>query len=285
MLTQSRASRVFSNTLTQAPAHNPQPGIEGHPLSKRDGLLDGVTDLFNATDMVTGYDKMRMGDVGEPMSVYPEGWNKVASYVDVASLPIFKTDQKVDVASANANDWLDGFYDDDLWWALAWIAAYDVTKDRQYLTLADSIFKSIATTWGTNCGSGGIWWSWKQDYANAIANELFLSTAAHLANRLDDKEYYVKWAKAELDWFLKSGMINDKNLINDGLTKDCNNNGQVRSPTTRFYLSSFPANNDLSDYMVLQPRRYPRCPCRTQQGLCRRLLSCTCLANCARCNR
>lgn len=45
--------------------------------------------------------------------------------------------------SANVSQWLDSAYDDDAWWALAWIAAYDVTEDNSYLSLAEGIFAAL----------------------------------------------------------------------------------------------------------------------------------------------
>lgn len=48
--------------------------------------------------------------------------------------------------SVNASQWLDQAYDDDGWWALAWIAAYDVTKQATYLELAEGIFESLVCT-------------------------------------------------------------------------------------------------------------------------------------------
>lgn len=47
--------------------------------------------------------------------------------------------------SANASEWLDSAYDDDAWWALAWIAAYDVTNDDTYLGLAQGLFSSLVS--------------------------------------------------------------------------------------------------------------------------------------------
>lgn len=47
--------------------------------------------------------------------------------------------------AANASQWLDSAYDDDGWWALAWIAAYDVTMHNAYLELAEGIFSSLVS--------------------------------------------------------------------------------------------------------------------------------------------
>lgn len=50
--------------------------------------------------------------------------------------------------------------------------------------------------------------------------------AASLANRVPaKKDYYTGIAQTQWNWFKQSGMINDQNLINDGLTEDCKNNG------------------------------------------------------------
>ncbi len=101
--------------------------------------------------------------------------------------------------------------------------------------MARTIFSDMAGGWDSTCG-GGIWWNKDRGYKNAIANELFLSVAAHLANRDSSKQaYYLRWAHREWKWFAHSGMINTNGLINDGLgTSDgrtsagtCGNNGQT----------------------------------------------------------
>ena len=120
------------------------------------------------------------------------------------------------------------FYDDEGWWALAWIQAFDVTHHTPYLSMAESIFHDMAGGWDGDCG-GGIWWKRDRHYKNAIANELFLSVAAHLAMRTDGakRRAYLTWANREWDWFHASGMINDDALVNDGLTPTCKNNGRT----------------------------------------------------------
>jgi predicted alpha-1,6-mannanase (GH76 family) len=132
-------------------------------------------------------------------------------------------------------NFLNNFYDDEGWWALAWIDAYDLTNDRKFLAMAESIFADMTGGWDSVCG-GGIWWSKDRIYKAAIANELFLSTAAHLANRdVANRALYLNWADRAWTWFAHSGLINAQHLINDGLgTADgktnasaCHNNGQT----------------------------------------------------------
>ena len=125
---------------------------------------------------------------------------------------------------------LDGYYDDEGWWALAWIDVYDLTKQPEYLAAANHLFTDMTGAWDNTCG-GGIWWNSDRKYKNAIANELFLSVATGLAAHATngtDRSTYLGWAQREWTWFQGSGMINGQNLINDGLdTPTCKNNGQT----------------------------------------------------------
>ncbi|KAG8527201.1 uncharacterized protein KY384_008631 [Bacidia gigantensis] len=136
--------------------------------------------------------------------------------------------------SQSSPGFLNDFYDDEGWWALAWIRAYDVTQDPTYLSTAESIFEDMIKGWGNNSCEGGLWWDKGQNYINAIANELFLSVAAHLVNRVDDpnKKYqYLNWALKEWSWFQGTQMINSNSRINDGIDNvTClNNHGIVWS--------------------------------------------------------
>ncbi|KAJ5047691.1 uncharacterized protein L3040_003510 [Drepanopeziza brunnea f. sp. 'multigermtubi'] len=134
------------------------------------------------------------------------------------------------LAVTEPKGFLNGFYDDEGWWALGWIQAFDVTGNQDYINTAVNIFNDMKNGTAAKCG-GGIWWDKKQTYVNAIANELYLSVAAHLANRIpDQKEMYLDTATDQWDWFQSSGMINAQNTINDGLDDSCaNNNGTVWS--------------------------------------------------------
>ena len=133
--------------------------------------------------------------------------------------------------SSHAN-FVDEYYDDNGWWALAWIQAYDVTGNAAYLSMAETIFTEMTGGWDSTCG-GGLWWSTAQTYKNAIPNELFLTVAAKLANRTTGtaSAAYLAWAQKEWTWFKASGMINAQNLVNDGLNSSdpnaCINNGKT----------------------------------------------------------
>jgi predicted alpha-1,6-mannanase (GH76 family) len=120
---------------------------------------------------------------------------------------------------------VNNYYDDNAWWALAWIAAYDVTREDRYLNAAQTIFTHNTAGWDSTCG-GGMWWSTAKTYKNAITNELFLTLAALLHQRTpSDKAGYLTWAQREWDWFSASGLIGASGLVNDGLTSACQNNG------------------------------------------------------------
>lgn len=130
----------------------------------------------------------------------------------------------------SGGNFLNFYYDDEGWWANAWIRAYDLTGNTNFLQMAKTIFSDLTTGWSpTNCG-GGVWWNKDQTnrYKNAIPNELFLLAAIRLHQRTPGDAgagSYFYWATNEWDWFNASGMINAQNLVNDGLTAGCVNNG------------------------------------------------------------
>jgi hypothetical protein len=204
---QNLAARIFANTAAKIPAHNFAPDAEA-PLRKRKRRA--------ASEYTKGYDEN-----GIPFTTLPDGWDQID---EIKPAKLNARDEAAPVYDPYA--FLDGFYDDDLWWALAFIGAYDVTEKTEYLKLSEGIFNAVARTWPSSCGGGGIYWNNKKKDVNAIANELFFSTAAHLANRATDPNKYADWAVKSIEWFVASGMINDDGLINDGLTAapKCKNN-------------------------------------------------------------
>ncbi len=124
---------------------------------------------------------------------------------------------------------INAFFDDNGWWALAWVAAYDLTRERRYLEAAQAIFAHNTGGWDGTCG-GGLWWNTDRGYKNAITSELFLALAARLAQRTPDEQehrQYLDWALRTWEWLRASGMISPGGLVNDGLTAGCANNGGI----------------------------------------------------------
>lgn len=119
------------------------------------------------------------------------------------------------------------FNDDNAWWALAWIKAYDLYGDKKYLSIAEGIFDDMVNNGYDKLCAGGIVWNKNVRYKNAITNELFIVLGARLCQRQTDsarRNYYRSWAVQDYEWLKNSTMINDQRLINDGLDSNCNNN-------------------------------------------------------------
>ena len=186
------------------------------------------TGWWNAANaMTTLVDAMRAGGPRTNESV-------LANTFEHAQVTVPKAEQTGDLAKMTGfPGFLNDYLDDEGWWALAWIDAYDLTGRADYLTMAGSIFMDMSKQWDSTCG-GGIWWSKQQKYKNAIANELFFDVAASLARRGSNeakRKHAAEWAAKEWAWFQASGMINRDHLVNDGLTIDpdgsCRNNGRT----------------------------------------------------------
>ncbi len=166
----------------------------------------------------------------------PAGWwqdaNALETTIDYSArvnTTLYTSDIATTFNDNSANNFLNNYYDDEGWWAVAWIKGYDLTGNTDYLNAAKTIFADMANGWDSTC-SGGIWWSKDRTYKNAIANELFLIVAARLHNRTPGDGgigSYLDWAQREWSWFAASGMINSSHLINDGLTSSCQNNGET----------------------------------------------------------
>jgi predicted alpha-1,6-mannanase (GH76 family) len=118
-----------------------------------------------------------------------------------------------------------GFYDDDGWWAIAWIKAYDLSHQAKYLDMAKTIFRRMAGGWDAKCG-GGIYWASAKAGSdglknkNAIPNSLFLQVAAKLHLRTPGDAgpgSFLDWAQREWAWFKGTGMLTAKGLVVDTL--------------------------------------------------------------------
>jgi len=117
---------------------------------------------------------------------------------------------------------INDYYDDNAWWALAWVAAFDMTRDSRYLDVARTIFTHNTGAWDDTC-RGGLWWNRSRNYKNAITNELFLAASVKLDAITHSQTpvsnfTYLGWAQAEWAWLNATSMLQrSTGLYLDGL--------------------------------------------------------------------
>jgi predicted alpha-1,6-mannanase (GH76 family) len=185
-----------------------------------DGALTRLGALYNSSigQWTTGPRWSWANDVESSLANYERANGELAPY-------LFSETYDLNLSK----NFLDDFgYDDEAWWANAWIRAFDDTGDTKYLMMAKTIFADMINAWDASTCNGGVWWNRDRAYKNAITNELFMLVAAQLHNRTPSDENYLNWATQEWTWFFTpGGMVSDQGLINDGLTSDCKNNAQT----------------------------------------------------------
>lgn len=95
--------------------------------------------------------------------------------------------------------WINDYYDDMEWNALAMLRAYRMTGDEKFRESVDVLWENIKTGW-TEVSGGGIMWSKPTPNSkNAISN----APASILASRLyqlTGEDEYLEWARKTYDW-------------------------------------------------------------------------------------
>ena len=86
-------------------------------------------------------------------------------------------------------------WDDVQWVALAWLRAYNLTKQEAYLQRALFFYDMVVEkAWDDTVCGGGLWWSGTTKYKNAITNELFLELNMRLYDMDPSNTTYLNWA-------------------------------------------------------------------------------------------
>lgn len=102
------------------------------------------------------------------------------------------------VKAKNSNTYINYYYDDMEWMALACLRAFKATNDAQYKDVAQLLWADIKGGWSSDLG-GGIWWRKDNPSKNAPSNLPAAILAARLYrefNNADDLE----WAKKIYNW-------------------------------------------------------------------------------------
>lgn len=125
------------------------------------------------------------------------------------------------------------FYDDEAWWALASLRAYEITQDPEYLENAEWLWNDIRSGWSDDLG-GGIWW--RKDERNT-KNACINGPAAILAVRL----YQFTGNKEDLEMaeriyaWLRQTLLADYGLVEDNIDR----NGRVDDHTYTYNQGTF----------------------------------------------
>ena len=126
-----------------------------------------------------------------------------------------------------ADNFIGTYYDDQGWWALAWIDAYNLTGDDRYLEVAEIIFADLTTSWDELCDGGLYWKKGDGGYKNSISSSLFTQAAGRLYKATGDDNYR-GWFEKGVQWFVDKRLINTQTYyVEDGLQEGCvPDNGQ-----------------------------------------------------------
>lgn len=107
-------------------------------------------------------------------------------------------DLMVGVKAKNGNTWLNYYYDDMEWMALACLRAYKATNDVQYKNITDILWADIKAGWSSDLG-GGIWWRKDNPSKNTPSNMPAAILAARMYKAFNTAED-LEWAMKIYDW-------------------------------------------------------------------------------------
>jgi predicted alpha-1,6-mannanase (GH76 family) len=146
------------------------------------------------------------------------------------------------LASVAQNNW----NDDQLWWALMLLRAYEILPEHnpQFLLDAETIVANVRTSSPTNFCGNGVTWKNKNsiNYKNTITNELFMLAAAKIAWLEKDsakQKQFTQYAVDEWHWFFDKPTFSNYNLLN---TDNSFNDGYKYVAAASGNVKCFPEN-------------------------------------------
>lgn len=123
------------------------------------------------------------------------------------------------VRQKNGNGFINEFYDDMDWNALAMLRAYEATNDQKFKDAVDVLWTDIKTGWNTTMGGGIAWRKSMPWYKNTPANGPAAILAARLYKKFNNPDDLV-WSKKIYTW-LKDSLYNPgTGWVYDGMNSD-----------------------------------------------------------------
>ena len=101
------------------------------------------------------------------------------------------------------DNFINDYYDDEGWWALAWIEASKLTGEKKYLDMAEIIFDDMTTGWSDACG-GAIPYTRPLSY---FQMRNFVQSHAMCSMPIRDSAVYPRTTPTYKTWSIKENWI------------------------------------------------------------------------------
>ncbi len=134
------------------------------------------------------------------------------------------------VKQKNGNTFINEFYDDMEWNALAMLRAFEATGDTKYKDAVDAVWTDIKGGWNTTMGGGIAWRKAMPYYKNTPANAPAAILAARLYKKFGSADD-LAWSKKIYTWLKDSLYNKNTGWVYDGINSD--NDGK-RNTTWKF---------------------------------------------------
>ncbi|KAM0753209.1 Six-hairpin glycosidase [Meredithblackwellia eburnea MCA 4105] len=96
---------------------------------------------------------------------------------------------------------IDKYVDDQSWWAMFALRAYEVYGNNTWLQQAVNISVNNTLYWDQTCGGGVLWLTYRPKIKNTITNGLYFGILARLYRYTGDLQYF-NYAMNTLNWWL-----------------------------------------------------------------------------------
>jgi len=118
----------------------------------------------------------------------------------------------------NGRTFINDFYDDMEWMALALLRGYKLTGDEEYRDTVMLLWNEIIKGWNSQMGGGIAWQKGTPYYKNTPANMPATILAARLYKESGD-EKYLEWANKIFEWQLNT-LLSPTGLVWDGINRN-----------------------------------------------------------------
>lgn len=157
--------------------------------------------------------------------LWPDGW-KTSAFATMALIDYMERTKTLDFTwildnTFRKSTFIKDNYEDNAAWGIAWLLAYDLTKEARYLDSAKALHDQIMAGWDQTCG-GGIYAKTDRTTKTAAANLLTLRLAAMLAARLPSDPKFQESTDKLWSWISTSPLIDTTHLVRASIsTANC----------------------------------------------------------------